>query len=244
MPCAQRVTPPEIMPRQFNKRKSSTPNAINCTNIECHCVPSIGFQNMQTDLNKFSYVANNERVLLLSRYSTNCSLTELLELQSPMAEIQSETVSIVSFLNGAIQRPLSYEQHIMNQKLTCAKKKFEKSCLLAYREFCDMELEHNLLVMQCCNDEMVLCSKAYDHHCYPCCKPSNEKSTSDFNDKKTCETNIVFDGLQDEGIMAPDYYPDGLQYIFPTPSIESCLDSVNIECVRLLLSLRHCHKHI
>ena len=72
---------------------------------------------MPTDLNKFSYVANNERVLLLSRYSTHCSLTELLELQSPMAEIQSETVSILSFLNGAIQRPLSYEQHIMNQKL-------------------------------------------------------------------------------------------------------------------------------
>jgi len=75
---------------------------------------------MQTDFNKFSSVANNERVLLLSRYLTNCSLTDLLELQSPMAEIQSETVSIVSFLNGAIQRPLSYEQHIMNQKLTCA----------------------------------------------------------------------------------------------------------------------------
>jgi hypothetical protein len=37
---------------------------------------------MQTDLNKFSSVANNERVLLLSRYSTNCSPTELLELQS------------------------------------------------------------------------------------------------------------------------------------------------------------------
>ncbi len=115
------------------KRKSSTPNAINCTNIECHCVPPIGFQNMPTDLNKFSYVANKERVLLLSRYSTKCSLTELLELQSPMAEIQSETVPILSFLNGAIQRPLSYEQHIMNQKLTCAKKKIEKSCLLAYR---------------------------------------------------------------------------------------------------------------
>jgi len=149
MPCAQRVTLPEIMPRQFNKRKSSTPNAINCTNIECHGVPPRGFQNMQTDLNTLSSVANNERVLLLSRNSTNCSLTELLELQSPMvAEIQSETVSILSFLNGAIQRPLSYEQHIMNQKLTCAKKKFEKSCLLAYREFCYMELKHNLLVKQ------------------------------------------------------------------------------------------------
>jgi len=115
---------------------------------------------MQTDLNKFSSVANNERVLL-SRYSTNCSLTELLELQSPMAEIQSETVSILSFLNGAIQRPLSYEQHIMNQKLMCAKKKYEKSCLLAYRVYCDMELKHNLLVKQYCNDEMILCSKAF-----------------------------------------------------------------------------------
>ena len=186
------------MPRQFNKRKSSTPNAINCTNIECHGVPPRGFQNMQTDLNKFSYVANNERVLLLSRYSTNCSLTELLELQSPMAEIQSETVSILCFLNGAIQRPLSYEQHIMNQKLTCAKKKFEKSCVLAYREYCDM----------------IYCSKAHDQHGYHC-KPSNENhSTFDYDVKKTCETNIVFDGLQDEGIMAPDYYPDRLQYIF------------------------------
>jgi hypothetical protein len=97
MPCAQRVTLPEIMTRQFNKRKSSTPNAIYCTNIECHGVPPIGFQNMQTNLNKFSSVANNERVLLLSRYSTNCSLTERLELQSPMAKIQSETVSILSF---------------------------------------------------------------------------------------------------------------------------------------------------
>jgi hypothetical protein len=239
MPCAQRVTLPEIMPRQFNKRKSSTPNAINCTNIECHCVPPIGFQNMQTDLNKFSYVANNERVLLLSRYSTNCSLTELLELQSPMAEIQSETVPILSFLNGAIQRPLSYEQHIMNQKLMCAKKIFEKSCLLAYRVYCDMELKHNLLVKQYCNDEMILCSKAHDHHGYHC-KPSNENhSTFEYDVKKTCETNIVFDGLQDlRCIMAPDYYPDGSHYIFPTP-ILSCLDSVNEEDVRLLLSLRH-----
>ena len=132
---------------------------------------------MQTDLNKFSSVANNERVLLLSRYSTNCSLTELLELQSPMAEIQSETVSILSFLNGAIQRPLSYEQHIMNQKLTCAKKKFEKSCLLAYRVYCDMELKHNLLVKQYCNDEMILCSKAHDQHGYHC-KPSNENHST------------------------------------------------------------------
>ncbi len=132
---------------------------------------------MQTDLNKFSSVANNERVLLLSRYSTNCSLTELLELQSPMAEIQSETVSILSFLNGAIQRPLSYEQHIMNQKLTCAKKNFEKSCLLAYRVYCDMELKHNLLVKQYCNDEMILCSKAHDHHGYHC-KPSNENHST------------------------------------------------------------------
>ena len=235
----------EIMPSEFNKRKYSTLNAINCTDIECHGVPPFGFQNMQTDLNMFSSVANNESIHLFSQCSTNGSPTDLLELESTMTEVQSETAFILSFLNGAIQRPLSYEEHIMNQKLACAKKKFEKSCLLAYKVYCDMELEHNLLVMQCCNDEMVLCSKAYDHHCYPCCKPSNEKhSTSDFNDKKPCETNIVFDGLQDKGIMAPDYYPDGLQYIFPTPSIESCLDSVNIECVRLLLSLRHCHKHI
>lgn len=195
---------------------------------------------MQTDLNTLSSVANNERVLLLSRNSTNCSLTELLELQSPMAEIQSETVSILSFLNGAIQRPLSYEQHIMNQKLTCAKKKFEKSCLLAYREFCDMELKHNLLVKQYCNDEMILCSKLHDQLGCHNCKPSNENhSTFDYDVKKTCETNIVFDGLQDlRCIMAPDYYPDGSQYMFPTP-ILSCLDSVNEEDVRLLLSLRH-----
>lgn len=195
---------------------------------------------MQTDLNTFSSVANNERVLLLSRYSTNCSLTELLELQSPMvAEIQSETVSILSFLNGAIQRPLSYEQHIMNQKLTCAKKKFEKSCLLAYREFCGMELKRNLLVKQYCNDEMILCSKLHDQLGCHNCKPSNENhSTFDYDVKKTCETNIVFDGLQDlRCIMAPDYYPDGSQYMFPTP-ILSC-DSVNEEDVRLLLSLRH-----
>ena len=195
---------------------------------------------MQTDLNKFSSVANNERVLLLSRYSTHCSLTELLELQSPMAEIQSETVSILSFLNGAIQRPLSYEQHIMNQKLTCAKKKFEKSCLHAYREYCNMELKHNLLVKQYCNDEMILCSKAHDQHGYHHCKPSNENhSTFDYDVKQTCETKIVFDGLEDlRCIMAPDYYPDGSQYMFPTP-ILSCLDSVNEEDVRLLLSLRH-----
>ena len=195
---------------------------------------------MQTDLNTFSSVANNERVLLLSRYSTNCSLTELLELQSPMAEIQSETVSILSFLNGAIQRPLSYEQHIMNQKLTCAKKKFEKSCLLAYREFCGMELKRNLLVKQYCNDEMILCSKLHDQPGCHNCKPSNENhSTFDYDVKKTCETNIVFDGLQDlRCIMAPDYYPDGSQYMFPTP-ILSCLDSVNEEDVCLLLSLRH-----
>jgi hypothetical protein len=38
--------------------------------------------------------------------------------------------------------------------------------------------------------------------------------------------------------MAPDYYPDGSQYIVPTP-ILSCLDSVNEEDVHLLLSLRH-----
>jgi len=106
-----------------NKRKSSSPNAINCTNIECHGIPPIGFQNMQTDLNKFSSVANNECIHLLSWYSTNCSPTELLELQPPMTKIQRETVSILSFLNEAIQRPLSYEQHIMNQKLACANKK-------------------------------------------------------------------------------------------------------------------------
>ena len=149
---------------------------------------------MQTDLNTFSSVANNERVLLLSRYSTNSSLTELLELQSPMAEIQSETVPILSFLNGSIQRPLSYEQHIMNQKLMCAKKFFEKSCLLAYRVYCDMELKHNLLVKQYCNDEMILCSKLHDQLGCHNCKPSNENhSTFDYDVKKTCETNIVFD---------------------------------------------------
>ena len=101
-----------------------------------------------------------------------------------MAEIESETVPILSFLNGAIQRPLSYEQHIMNQKLTCAKNFFEKSCLLAYRVYCDMELKHNLLVKQYCNDEMILCSKAHDHHGYHC-KPSNENhSTFDYNVNK------------------------------------------------------------
>jgi hypothetical protein len=235
----------EIMPSEFNKRQYSTLNAINCTNIECHGVPPFGFQNMQTDLNKFSSVANNESIHLFSQCSTNGSPTDLLELESTMIEVQSETAFILSFLNGAIQRPLSYENHIMNQKLACAKKKIEKSCLLAYKVYCDMELKHNLLVMQCCNDEMILCSKAYDHHCYPC-KPSNENhSTFDYDDKKTCETNIVFDGLQDlRCIMAPDYYPDRLQYIFPTPPIESCFDSVNIEGVRLLLSLCHCRKHI
>ncbi len=96
---------------------------LNCVMIkmsyEALCIPGTG-------LTRYPVAA---RVLLLSRYSTKCSLTELLELQSPMAEIQSETVPILSFLNGAIQRPLSYEQHIMNQKLTCAKKKFEKSCI-------------------------------------------------------------------------------------------------------------------
>jgi hypothetical protein len=194
---------------------------------------------MQTDLNKFSSVANNEPIHHLSRYSTNCSPTELLELQYPMTKIQRETVSILSFLNGAIQRSLSYEQHIVNQKLACAKKKFEKSCLLAYKVYCDMELKDNRLVKQYCNDEMILCSKAHDHHGYHC-KPSNENhSTFDYNVKKTCETNILFNGLQDlRCIMAPDYYPDGSQYIFPTP-ILSCLDSVNEEDVRLLLSLCH-----
>jgi len=141
MPCAQRVTLPEIMPRQFNKRKPSTHNAINCTNIECHGVPPFGFQNMQTDLNKFS-----SRTHLLSRYSTNCSRTELLELESPMTKIKRETVFILYFLNGAIQRPLSYEQHIMNQKLACAKNKIEKICYLAYKVYREMELRHNLLV--------------------------------------------------------------------------------------------------
>jgi len=107
-----------------------------------------------------------------------------------------------------------------------------------------MELKHNLLVKQYCNDEMIICSKAHDHHGYHC-KPSNENhSTFDYDVKKVCETNIVFDGLQDLGcIMALDYYPNGSQYVFPTP-IHSCLDSANNEGVGLLLSLRHCRKHI
>jgi hypothetical protein len=58
------------------------------------------------------------------------------------------------------------------------------------------------------------------------------------------ETNIVFDGLQDLQCinhmdMAPDYYPDGLQDIFPIP-IHSCIDSANKEGVHLLLLLCHC----
>jgi hypothetical protein len=105
----------------------------------------------------------------------------------------------------------------MNQKLTCAKNFFEKSCLLACRVYCDMELKHNLLVKQYCYNEMILCSKAHDNHGYHW-KHSNENhSTFDYDVKKTCETNLVFDGLQDlRCIMAPDYYPDGSHYIFPT----------------------------
>ncbi len=55
---------------------------------------------MQTDLNKISSVANNERVLLLSWYSTNCSLTELLELQSPMAEAATDAVAAAAECNS------------------------------------------------------------------------------------------------------------------------------------------------
>jgi len=227
----------EIMLRQFKKRKSSTPNAIDYTNIECHGVPPFGFQNTQTDLNKFSSVANNEHIHLLS-YSTNCSPTELAELQSPMTEIQTNSAFILPFLNGDIQRPFSYEQHIMNQKLTCAKKKFEKSCLLAYKVYCDMELKDHILVKQYCKDEMILCYKAYDHHSYHCKSSITKHSTFDYDVKKTCETNIDFDGLQD----LQDYYTDGSQDIFPIPT-HCCLDSANKEGVCLLLSLRHCHKH-
>jgi hypothetical protein len=70
---------------------------------------------MQTELNKLSSVANNESIYLFSLCSTNGSPTDLLELESTMTEVQSETAFILSFLNGAIQRPLSYEQYIMNQ---------------------------------------------------------------------------------------------------------------------------------
>jgi hypothetical protein len=108
------------MPRQLNKRKSSTPNAINCTNIVCHSLPPFGFQNKQTDSSKCSFGANNEHSHLPSQYSTTCNPTKLLELQSPLTKIQSETVFIPHFLNVVKQRPLSYDQYVMNQKLTCA----------------------------------------------------------------------------------------------------------------------------
>jgi hypothetical protein len=86
----------------------------------------------------------------------------------------------------------------------CGKRKFQRHEYPQYRKliypikrYCDMELKHNLLVKQYCNDEMILCSKAYDHQGYHC-KPSNENhSTFEYDVKKTCETNIVFDGLHD-----------------------------------------------
>jgi hypothetical protein len=114
---------------QLNKRKSSTPNAINCINIVCNG------QNKQTNLSKYFFGVNNECSHLPSQSSTTCNPTELLELQSPMTKIQSKTTFVPPFLNGVIQRPFLYEQHIMNQKLTCAKKEFEKSCLLAYKVY-------------------------------------------------------------------------------------------------------------
>jgi hypothetical protein len=46
-------------------------------------------------------------------------------------------------------------------------------------------------------------------------------------------SDVVFNGLQDLRCinhMAPDYYPDGLQNIFPIP-IHSCIDSANKESV-------------
>ncbi len=145
----------EIMLRLLSKRKFSTPNAINCTSIVCHSLPPFGFQNKQTNSSKYSFGANNEHSHLPSQYSTACNPTELLELQSPMTKIQSKTVFIPHFLNVVRQKSFSYDQHIMNQKLMCAKKKIEKSCLLAYKLYCDMELrQHNNLVMQYCDDEI------------------------------------------------------------------------------------------
>jgi hypothetical protein len=102
------------MSRQLNKRKSSTPNAINFINIVCHG------QNKQTNLSEYFFGVNNEHSHLPSQYSTTCNPTELLELQSPMTKIQSKTAFVPPFLNGVIQRPFLYEQHIMNQKKTCA----------------------------------------------------------------------------------------------------------------------------
>ncbi len=127
---------------------------------------------------------NNEHSHLPSQYSTTCNPTELLELQSPMTKIQSKSAFVPTFLNGVIQRPFSYEQHIMNQKLTCAKTKFEKSCLLSYKVYCDMELNHNILVKQYCNDE-TMCNKVHDHHGYHC-KLSNtaKHSTFDYDIKR------------------------------------------------------------
>ena len=87
----------EIMPSEFNKRKYSTLNAINCTDIECDGVPPFGFQNMQTNLNMFSSVANNESIHLFSQCSTNGSPTDLLELESTMTEVQMKLLSFFLF---------------------------------------------------------------------------------------------------------------------------------------------------
>ncbi len=139
-------------------------------------------------MSKYSFGVNNERSHLPSQYSTTCNPTELLELQSPLTKIQSKTVFIPHFLNVVKQRPFSYDQHIMNQKLACAKKFFEKSCLLAYKVYCDMELkQHNNLVTQYCDDEIG--NKV----------PSNTKhSTNDYDFKKACKTNLFLDGLQED----------------------------------------------
>jgi hypothetical protein len=160
------------MSRRLNKRKTSTLNAINCINIVCHG------QNKQTDSSKYFFGVNNERSHLPSQYSTICNPTERLELQSPMTKIQSKTVFAPPFLNGVIRRPFLYEQHIMNQKLMCEKKNV-KSCLLAYVVYCDMELNHNILVKQYCDDE-TMCNKVHDHHGYHC-KPSNTTKPSTFD---------------------------------------------------------------
>ncbi len=76
----------------------------------------------------------------------------------------------------------------MNQKLTCAQKKIEKSCLLAYKVYCDMELkQHNNLVTQYCDDEIG--NKG----------PSNTKhSINDYDFKKACKINLFLDGLQED----------------------------------------------
>jgi hypothetical protein len=113
------------------------------------------------------------------------------------------------------------------------KEKIEKSCLLAYKVYCDMELkQHNYLVTQYCDDEIG--NKV----------PSNTKhSTNDYDVKKACKTNLFLDGLQEDlrciNHMGPDYYPDGLKDICPIP-IHSCIDSVDEEGAHLLLSLCHC----